>query len=63
MIARARGCGPCGVSSLILSVLATTASITQLNRMILRIVIAIGPSGPRQGELVAKEYLTNRGVQ
>ena len=40
---------------------ATAASITQLNRMILRIVITLGPSGPRQGELVAKEYLTNRG--
>jgi hypothetical protein len=53
MIARARGCGPCGVSILILSVIATAAS-TQLNKMILRIVIALGPSGPDQGGLVAR---------
>ena len=44
MIARARGCGPCGVSILILSAIATAAS-TQLNRMILRIVVTLGPSG------------------
>jgi hypothetical protein len=52
MIARARGCGPCGVSILILSM--TTAASTQLNKMILRIVIALGPSGPDQGGLVAR---------
>jgi len=39
------GCGPCGVSTLILSVIATAAS-TQLNTMILSIVIAPAPSGP-----------------
>jgi hypothetical protein len=42
----------CGVSSLTLSVIATAAS-TQPNTMILSVVIALGPSGPDQGELVA----------
>src|SRR5215472_14816509 len=45
MSARSRGCGPSGVASLTLSVIATAAS-TQLNTMTLRIVIALGPSGP-----------------
>ena len=45
MSARARGCGPCGVSSLTLSVIAIAVS-TQPNTMTLRIVIALGLSGP-----------------
>ena len=36
---------PCGVSSLILSVIATAAG-TQPNTTILSVVIALGPSGP-----------------
>jgi len=39
------GCGPCGVSSLTLSVIAIALS-TQPNTMTLRIVIAHGLSGP-----------------
>src|SRR5215831_18052154 len=53
MIARGRGCGPCGVSILILSVIATAAS-TQPNTMILSIVIALGPFGADEGALVAQ---------
>jgi hypothetical protein len=44
-----------GVSSLSLSVIATTAS-TQPNTITLRIVIALGPSGPDKGAL-ATEYM------
>ena len=42
MIARARGCGPCGVSSLTLSVIATAAS-TQPNTTTLSTVILAVP--------------------
>jgi len=52
MIARARGCGPCGVSILILSAIARAAS-PQLNRMILRITIALG-GRPRSGRVGRK---------
>jgi hypothetical protein len=50
-VARARGCGPCGVSSLTLSVIAIAAS-TQPNTMILSVVIALGPSGLGVGNRV-----------
>jgi len=58
MIARARGCGPCGVSILILSVIATAAS-TQPNRMILRTVFTLALRAP-SGDWLQGGYLANR---